>query len=142
IDEVSAKGGGTGVVPKGIWKTGRIILKSNVNLHFADGAELHFSGDIRDYLPVVFTRTAGVEGMSLGACIYANGQQNIAITGNGRLVGPEQGGSVRKQAIGYGTFEEKIDMDKPASERIFDGHNGTSVFSPTFIGPVNCKDVY
>lgn len=142
IDEVSSRGGGTVVIPKGVWKTGRIILKSNVNLHFADGAELHFSGDIKDYLPVVFTRTAGVEGMSLGACIYANGQQNIAITGNGRLVGPEKGGSVRKQAIGYGTIEEKIDMDKPASERIFDGRNGTAVFSPTFIGPVNCKDVY
>lgn len=142
IDEVSAKGGGTVVVPKGIWKTGRIILKSNVNLHVAEGAELHFSGDVKDYLPVVFTRTAGVEGMSLGACIYANGQQNIAITGKGKLVGPEKGGSVRKQSIGYGTFEEKIDMEKPASERIFDGHDGTAIFSPTFIGPINCKKVY
>ena len=141
IDEVNRKGGGTVIVPKGVWKTGRIGLKSNVNFHMSEGSELRFSGEIEDYLPVVFTRSAGVEGMSLGACIYANGQQNIAITGKGKLVGPAQG-SVRKQNIGYGTFEEKVPFEKPPTERIFDGRNGGPIFLPTFIGPINCKDVY
>ncbi len=141
IDEVHKKGGGTVIVPKGIWKTGRIILKSNVNLSITDGAELHFSGEIEDYLPVVFTRSAGVEGMSLGACIYANGQHNIAITGKGKLVGPAAG-SVRKQSIGYGSLEERVPFEKPPTERIFDGRNGGPIFLPTFIGPINCKDVY
>ncbi len=141
IDEVHRKGGGTVIVPKGIWNTGRISLKSNVNFHVSEGAELRFSGEIKDYLPVVFTRSAGVEGMSLGACIYANGQQNIAITGKGTLIGPAPG-SVRKQNIGYGTFEEKVPFEKPATQRIFDGKNGGPIFLPTFIGPINCKDVY
>lgn len=141
IDEVHSKGGGTVVVPKGIWNTGRISLKSNVNFHISEGAELHFSGEIKDYLPVVFTRSAGVEGMSLGACIYANGQQNIAITGKGKLVGPAPG-SVRKQNIGYGTFEERVPFEKHPTQRIFDGRNGGPIFLPTFIGPINCKDVY
>jgi hypothetical protein len=141
IDEASRKGGGTVVVPAGIWKTGRITLKSNVNLHVEEGAELHFSGEINDYLPVVFTRSAGVEVMSLGACIYANGQQNIAITGKGKLVGPAEG-TVRKQQIGYGSFEDNFPFEKPVPERIYDGKNNSKIFSPTFIGPVNCRDVY
>src|SRR5690606_18614838 len=81
IDDVNERGGGTVVVPQGAWKTGRISLRSNVNLHLEEGAELHFSGEVEDYRPAVFTRHEGVEVMSLGACIYANGQQNIAITG-------------------------------------------------------------
>lgn len=38
IDETSQKGGGTVVVPRGIWLTGPIVLKSNINLHLEDGA--------------------------------------------------------------------------------------------------------
>ena len=141
IDETSNRGGGTVVVPAGIWNTGRIILKNNVNLHLADGAELHFSGRVEDYLPVVFTRSAGVEGMSLGAFIYANGQRNIALTGNGRLVGPERDCDILKQNIGYGDFDKYIAYDRPATERIYDGHDSTDVFLPTFIGPINCQNV-
>src|SRR5689334_15887734 len=33
IDAVSKKGGGKVVVPRGIWLTGPIILKSNINIH-------------------------------------------------------------------------------------------------------------
>lgn len=87
IDKLPDMGGGTVVIPAGPWETGRIELKSNVNLHLSDGAELHFSGLIRDYLPVVFTRDEGIEIYSLGACIYAHKAENIALTGNGKLIG-------------------------------------------------------
>ena len=60
-----SRGGGTVVVPPGVWRTGRLILKSNVNLHLSEGAELRFSGNIIDYLPAVFTRDEGVELYSL-----------------------------------------------------------------------------
>jgi len=33
IDELNAKGGGRLIVPQGVWFTGPIVLKSNVNLH-------------------------------------------------------------------------------------------------------------
>ena len=56
---MSCRGGGTVVVPPGVWRTGRLILKSNVNLHLSEGAELRFSGNIIDYLPAVFTRMRG-----------------------------------------------------------------------------------
>lgn len=141
IDELNARGGGTAIIPKGKWLTGRISLKSNVNLHLEEGAELYFSGEIADYLPVVFTRNEGIEVMSLGACIYANGQENIGITGKGRLIGPSRDGSVRKQIMTAQVIEEFVDLNKPVSERIYEGHNGSPILPPMFISPINCKNV-
>ena len=88
IDEMAAQGGGVVVIPAEEWQTGRIEVKSNINLHLAEGATLNFSGFIRDYLPVVFTRDEGIEIYSLGAFIYAKDAENIAITGKGKIVGP------------------------------------------------------
>jgi hypothetical protein len=141
IDDLNAKGGGIAIIPKGKWLTGRITLKSNVNLHLEDGAELHFSGEIADYLPAVFTRNEGIEVMSLGACIYANGQENIAVTGKGRLVGPAKGGSVRTRTMTTQVIEEFVDLSKPVSQRIYEGQNGSPILPPMFISPINCKNV-
>lgn len=88
IDRMSQKGGGTVVIPDGEWTSGRIILKSGVRLHLSDGAVLQFSGDIKDYQPAVLTRNEGYDVMSLGAMIYANGAENIGITGRSHIVGP------------------------------------------------------
>ncbi|MEJ5960762.1 glycoside hydrolase family 28 protein [Pedobacter immunditicola] len=142
IDDINSQGGGTAVIPKGKWLTGRISLKSNVNLHLEEGAELYFSGEINDYLPAVFTRNEGIEVMSLGACIYANGQENIALTGKGRLIGPAQNGSVRKRTMTTQVIEEFVDLSKPVSQRIYEGQNGSPILPPMFISPINCKNVY
>jgi polygalacturonase len=142
IDKTSAKGGGMVIIPKGKWNTGRISLKSNINLHLEEGAEVYFSGEIADYLPVVFTRFEGVEVMSLGACIYANGQENIAVTGKGKLIGPAQGGSVRKQVMELDVIENVVLATTPVAERIYEGHQGTPIFLPMFISPINCKNVF
>jgi polygalacturonase len=142
IDEISQRGGGTVIIPRGTWHTGRISLKSNVNLRIDEGAELIFSGEVEDYSPAVFTRNEGVEVMSLGACIYANDQQNIAVTGKGKLIGPAKGGSVRKQVMNADVVEKFIDHTTPVSDRVFEGHDGGYVFLPMFISPINCKDVY
>ncbi|GGF26588.1 glycoside hydrolase family 28 protein [Hymenobacter cavernae] len=142
IDEVNRHGGGTVIVPAGKWNTGRISLKSNVNLRLDAGAELYFSGEVEDYRPAVFTRNEGVEVMSLGACIYANGQENIAVTGKGKLIGPAQGGSVRKQVMEGDVVENIIPATKPVAERVYEGYNGSPIFLPMFISPINCKKVY
>lgn len=142
IDEVNRKKGGTVVVPKGIWQTGRISLKSGVNLHLEEGAELHFSGEIEDYLPAVFTRNEGVELMSLGALIYANGQENIAVTGKGRLVGPPKDSPVRKRIMTTDVIEKVVPADMPVAKRVYEGANGGFIFPPMFISPINCKNVY
>jgi polygalacturonase len=46
-------GGGRVVVPAGKFYTGPIHLRSGVNLHLAEGAEIIFSDTLEDYLPVV-----------------------------------------------------------------------------------------
>src|SRR5438045_312318 len=54
-----AAGGGTVVVPDGRFLTGGIRLASGVNLHLEAKATLAFSGDARQYLPLVLTRFEG-----------------------------------------------------------------------------------
>ncbi len=42
ITDCNNKGGGVVFIPSGIWNTGPIVMKSNVNLHLAKGAALVF----------------------------------------------------------------------------------------------------
>jgi polygalacturonase len=142
INKVHKRGGGVVVVPAGKWLTGRIELKSNVNLHISEGAELHFSGEVKDYLPVVFTRNEGVEMYSLGACIYAYKQENIAITGKGTLFGPSKNGSIAQQVMDTTVIENFVPFSSPVKQRIYDGKNGSHIFLPMFISPTDCKNVF
>ena len=87
IDKCNSEGGGKVIVPPGIYYTRSIYLKSNVNLHLEEGAELRFSTDPQDYLPVVYTRWEGVEMMGLKPLIYAYEEENIGLTGKGVLNG-------------------------------------------------------
>ena len=87
IAACSQTGGGTVIVPAGKWLTGPIHFKSNVNLHITEGAEVLFSTDYDAYLPVVLSRYEGIELYNYSPCIYANGCENIAITGGGILNG-------------------------------------------------------
>jgi polygalacturonase len=87
IDECNGSGGGSVVIPPGVFFTGPIHLKSNVNLHVSAGAVLRFTQDTSRYLPLVYSRWEGVECMNYSACIYADGQENIAVTGEGTLDG-------------------------------------------------------
>lgn len=86
ISETSNKGGGTVVIPRGIWLTGPIELKSNINLHLADGALLIFSKDFSDY-PLTKTSFEGLNTIRTVSPISAKNAQNIAITGNGTIDG-------------------------------------------------------
>lgn len=79
--------------------------------------------------------------MSLGACIYANGQRNIAITGKGHLFGPAKNGSVLKQVVIPAVTENYIPQSKQVSERVYAGENGGPIFLPMFISPTNCSNV-
>ncbi len=82
-----AAGGGRVLVPEGVFMTGAIHLKSNVNLHISENATLLFSRDVAKYLPVVYTRFEGVECLNYSPFIYAFEQENIAVTGKGTLDG-------------------------------------------------------
>jgi polygalacturonase len=86
IDACAKAGGGRVVIPQGIWRTGPIQLKSNINLHVERGAVIQFSRSIEDY-PLVRTTWEGFPAVRRMSPIYAVGLQNIAITGDGVVDG-------------------------------------------------------
>src|SRR5258705_8679174 len=45
IDALNKKGGGTVMVPAGLWLTGPVVLKNNINLYLATGSTLLFTKD-------------------------------------------------------------------------------------------------
>ncbi len=87
IAACAGAGGGRVLVPAGVWLTGPVHLKSNVELHVAEGAELRFSPRFEDYLPPVFMQRGGVRCYGYSPLIYARGCTNIGITGRGTLNG-------------------------------------------------------
>jgi unsaturated rhamnogalacturonyl hydrolase len=149
IDACNKAGGGRVVVPKGLFVTGAIRLKSNVNLHVSEGATLQFSPDPAGYLPVVLTRWEGVECMSYSSLIYAFGQENIALTGKGTLDGgatPDTwlGWNKKKnngpvlQAPARNRLFQLGDENTPVSKRVF---GEGSFLRPNFVQPYRCKNV-
>jgi parallel beta-helix repeat protein len=76
IDETSAKGGGKVVIPAGVWLTGPITLKSNINLHLDKAAIVMFSRNHADY-------PAKSDGKKVVSPINGEKISNIAITGEG-----------------------------------------------------------
>ncbi|TAK93008.1 MAG: hypothetical protein EPO07_18735, partial [Verrucomicrobia bacterium] len=87
IEACAKKGGGKVVVPTGEFLTGPIYLKSGVNLNVTRDATLKFTTDTKAYLPAVFTRFEGMECWNYSPLIYAYGEKNIAVTGEGTLDG-------------------------------------------------------
>lgn len=85
IEAASNAGGGRVIVPPGEWNTGKIHLKSNVNLHLEEEALLLFSENPADYLPPVHTTWEGMECYNYSPLIYAYGCKNIAISGKGEI---------------------------------------------------------
>ncbi len=82
-----SRGGGTVLVPAGIWHTGTIHLESNVRIHIDRDGVIDFDSTFERYLPVVFTRWEGVECYNYSPLIYAYQAHNIALTGEGEIHG-------------------------------------------------------
>lgn len=87
INTCSECGGGIVLVPEGVFLTGPIVLRSNVNLHISEGSTLKFVTDPEYYLPPVLTRWEGVDCYNYSPLIYSYQASNIAITGKGILDG-------------------------------------------------------
>jgi polygalacturonase len=88
IAKASAGGGGRVVLPAGKWLSrGPIHLKSNIDLHVAEGATLLFAPEARYYLPAVLTRWEGTEMYGYSPLIYAFEVHDVAITGRGTIDG-------------------------------------------------------
>ena len=126
IDALSRKGGGTLNVPEGVWFTGPVVLKSNINLHLEQGAVILFSPDLKDY-PLVSTSFEGLDTRRCQSPISGNGLENVAITGQGVIDGngeywrPLKKGKVppadwKRITSRGGVFNEKKDTWYPYPE--------------------------
>ncbi|GIQ61317.1 glycoside hydrolase [Flavobacterium collinsii] len=82
IDAVFKKGGGKVVIPPGIWLTGPIILKSNIELHAEAGALIKFSTD-KSLYPIIETSFEGLNTWRCLSPIYGKNLVNVAFTGKG-----------------------------------------------------------
>jgi len=86
IETLSKKGGGVVLVPSGLWLTGPIVIKNNINLHLTSGATLLFTPDKNNY-PLVEANWEGLPQMRNQSPISATNASNIAITGKGIIDG-------------------------------------------------------
>ena len=80
IEACHKSGGGRVVVPAGVWLTGPIHFKSNVNLYLEENAILNFTDNPSDYLPAVMTSWEGLECYNYSPLLYAFECENVAIT--------------------------------------------------------------
>lgn len=86
IDACNKNGGGVVLVPGGLWLTGPVVLKSNVNLHIVREAVLQFTADFNQY-PLVEGNWEGLPSYRNQSPISATNATNIAITGTGIVDG-------------------------------------------------------
>ncbi|QDW27083.1 glycoside hydrolase family 28 protein [Pedobacter sp. KBS0701] len=86
IASVSQKGGGVVLIPSGLWLTGPIELKSNVNLHLKRDAILQFTADFNQY-KLVQGNWEGQPAWRNQSPISGVNLENIAITGSGIIDG-------------------------------------------------------
>ena len=92
IDSVAAQGGGVVEVPAGVYLTGSIWLRDNIDLHLNPGAVIKGSPDLKDYCDenCCSQNEAEIKGgdyISGGHLIMGVGVRNVSITGSGRIDG-------------------------------------------------------
>lgn len=146
IDAAVKKGGGTVFFPAGKYLTGSIHLKSNITILLDAGAELHFSDNFDDYLPMVKSRYEGVDVTSFSPLFYAYKAENIAIKGRGLIDGHgkkwwdfvegyKEGQQRSKWQLKFDELNEDILLPDEAKQM------KRGFLRPPFIQPMFCKNV-
>lgn len=108
VDLCTSNGGGVVLVPTGLWLTGPIVLKNNVNLHIRSGALLQFSTN-KDLYPLVEGYYEGQKSKRCQSPISGQYLSNIAITGTGIIDGAgEAWRSVKKGKLTESQWKEWI----------------------------------
>jgi polygalacturonase len=152
IATCAINGGGRVVVPEGVWHTGPITLKSNVNLYLSEGSVLLFTTDPK-YFPAVLTRWEGLDCYNMQPLIYAYGETNIAITGKGTVDGAASNDNWWRKcgAVSFGWKEgdisQRVGRPKlqqwsinkvPVTQRVFKQEDG---MRPQLINLYMCKNI-
>ncbi|MBS1803649.1 MAG: right-handed parallel beta-helix repeat-containing protein [Acidobacteria bacterium] len=85
VDAVSQAGGGTVIVPSGVFLTGLIELKSKVTLNLTEGSTLLGSTSMEDYK--FDSGSPGHDGANPRHLIFAINSDDVTISGMGRIDG-------------------------------------------------------
>jgi polygalacturonase len=86
IDEAHENGGGTIIVPPGVFLTGALFFKPNTHLRLQKGAVLKGSDNIADY-PLIPSRMEGKNLLYYAALVNAYYVDGFSITGPGKIDG-------------------------------------------------------
>lgn len=88
VDSCNKNGGGRVVIPTGTWLSGTILMKDNVELHLAHGSTLLGSKRHHDYPRQPTPKFRSLKDIGgFYALLYAEGVNNIAVTGSGTIDG-------------------------------------------------------
>ncbi len=166
--DLEEHGGGTLLVPFGVWYTGPVVFKSNVNLHLDKGALILFSTNFDDY-PLI---DGSFEGLITKRCqspISGSNLENIAITGEGAINGSghiwrplkrqkvtekhwkkviSSGGVLKRQDYWFPSEKavrgaELSDMNVPRNlDSNEDWESVKDFLRPVMVSFVSCKNVY
>lgn len=152
IAQIKAAGGGTLYFPPGRYLTGSIHLESNLTLNLEGGAVLLYSGDPVDS-PLVQSRWEGTTAWTYGPLLYANGKENITITGRGTIDG--QGQNWWWRAADKTPRRDVAEKARPVWKALYDriqGGAGAQVtredfveaanfIRPSLVVPYDCKNI-
>ncbi len=87
IERAAEDGGGTVFFPAGTYISGTLFLKNNITLHLEAGSILEGSKQLGDY-PVTESKIRSyTDNYTNKSLIYAEGNENISITGRGTIDG-------------------------------------------------------
>jgi polygalacturonase len=115
VDSLAGRGGGSICVPPGVFLTGTLRLRSNIDLHLERGAVLKGSTNLEDYV---------LDGKRVGL-LFTQDVENVSVTGMGTLDGNGDSFMVLDRAKNLenaGTqWTRQRDQFRHVSERIGDG---------------------
>jgi len=139
IDAAHRNGGGRAEVPAGRFLSGGILLKSNVELHLAEGAILLGSTNPADYLNLDTVSAAKRFNYEYirdvwKALVMADGQENISITGKGEIDGQGRQLALHIDSLFYAG---KLD----SAHYNFTEMRPQFYLRPQLIEFVNCKNI-
>ena len=124
------------VVPKGVFKTGALRLRSDIEIYVEEGGVILGSEKKEDYLPMIRSRFEGIENksyLSLINCGYLNRSvkfnvQNVIIRGKGKIVGGGEellfdildikGANTYEKRQNLLSYQEKLGSDKEEKHRL------------------------
>ena len=167
IDQLYKMGGGHLIVPRGVYQTGPIVLRSNIDLHLEAGAVIQFAADENLY-PLIKTSFEGLDTRRCQSPLSANGATNISITGHGIIDGNGQywrpvkrskvtdshwkqllaipGSQELKKdywvpSAGYAKGEQGANMNVPAAKTEEEWQAIKRFLRPVMVSLVDCKNV-